>query len=734
MIMKLGFRQHLWLILRIITIIKYYKCVMTSSWTSFFKLSGASCLIALASGLFVPQPDASFDKSVPHDHGNFDLPAIHDVPALSFPQTAFLPKPAFTPLPLPEPQEMAALKRALEAYRNGKIQEGEEILQNVQDPAAKALAEWTLIRSGAALSFTRISTFLKKTPEWPPQFAIRRLEDILFSSREPAAKIITFFNNQKPLTPSGRFALAKAYKVQGDTQQAIKMARALWREDNFGSALETKILSEFSQDLRLEDHRFRMERLIFREEWERAFRAATLAGPDYKALVTTRRAVADQLGSAPKLIAAIPTALQKDSSYIFVQAQYLRRQKKAGESAKLIENLTRDPNLLVDGDEWWVERRLIARQLLDQGDAEGAYKVVSNHVAQSNTNIIEAEFHSGWIALRFLNDAEKALPHFIKADSLSETPISVARTAYWRARALEHVGQKEEANRFFERAASYPIAYYGQMARTRLGRTDMVLRPSPANRLEDRATLEQHLPVRALRILHALGLKEQALPLFADLAKHLKSEEQLEALGDVAQDLGDPRALLSVGKTGVQRGFALDHHAFPIFGIPFASTRENIDKALVFAIARQESAFDPRALSGAGARGLMQMMPDTARRTAQRFNVPFEVSRLTEDAAYNARLGAAHLNELSEDWAGSLILMAASYNAGGGNVRKWIDAYGDPRKASVDPIDWVERIPFSETRNYVQRVVENYQVYRHRLNPGRIVVLSETDMARKIAR
>jgi soluble lytic murein transglycosylase len=336
--------------------------------------------------------------------------------------------------------------------------------------------------------------------------------------------------------------------------------------------------------------------------------------------------------------------------------------------------------------------------------------------------------------LRFLKDAEKSLPHFEKADTLSETPISVARTAYWRARALEQAGRSEEARRSFKRAAAYPIAYYGQMARTRLGLSDMVLRPSPSGRLEDRIALEQQTPVRALRLLHALGLKEQALPLFADLAKHLKTEEQLEALGDLAQDLGDARAVLSVGKTGVQRGFALDRHAFPVFGIPLTSTSESIDKALVFAIARQESAFDPRALSGAGARGLMQMMPDTARRTAQRFNVPFEVSRLTEDAAYNARLGAAHLNELSDDWAGSLILMAASYNAGGGNVRKWVEAYGDPRKASVDPIDWVERIPFSETRNYVQRVMENYQVYRHRLNPGRIVLLSEIDMARKVAR
>jgi soluble lytic murein transglycosylase len=220
---------------------------------------------------------------------------------------------------------------------------------------------------------------------------------------------------------------------------------------------------------------------------------------------------------------------------------------------------------------------------------------------------------------------------------------------------------------------------------------------------------------QGLKKLYEAGMRDLAITLSSDLASRLADAAHLDALGHLVTDARDPRALLTVGKTAVQRGFPLDLHAFPTLGIPaFEPVGDRVEKAMVYAITRQESAFDPSAQSSAGARGLMQLMPDTARRTAKRFGVDFDLGRLL-DPAYNAKLGAAHLGELMDDWKGSHILMFASYNAGGGNVSKWIKAYGDPRSPNVDPIDWVERIPFSETRNYVQRVMENLLVYRSRL-------------------
>jgi soluble lytic murein transglycosylase len=222
--------------------------------------------------------------------------------------------------------------------------------------------------------------------------------------------------------------------------------------------------------------------------------------------------------------------------------------------------------------------------------------------------------------------------------------------------------------------------------------------------------------VRALKLLHAAGADDLALGLYSDLAQKLSGLAQLDALGALAAEHGNPRAVLVVGKTAVQRGFPLDTHAYPVIGVPsFPTIGDPVEEAMVYAITRQESAFNARALSSAGARGLMQLMPATAKRTAKRFKVDFDVKRLVEDPAYNAKIGAAHLGELMEDWRGSHILAFASYNAGGGNVSKWIKAYGDPRSPGVDAVDWIERIPFSETRNYVQRVMENLKVYRHRL-------------------
>jgi soluble lytic murein transglycosylase len=375
----------------------------------------------------------------------------------------------------------------------------------------------------------------------------------------------------------------------------------------------------------------------------------------------------------------------------------------------------RDPNVLVDGDDWWDERRLIARKLLDEGKYEDAYQVASLHGAEGAAERIEAEFHAGWIALRFLHKPEQAAKHFAEATNIAGTPISVARAAYWQGRALEAAGAAGDARRHYQRAADKPTTYYGQLAREKLGLPLELRRPDQLD-AEGREAFEALVPVQALRLLGQIGETELAIALYADLARSFSDSAQLDALGSLAAEQNNPRAMLTVGKTAVQRDFPLDPYAYPVSGIPsFEPVANPVDPAMVYAIARQESAFNPQAQSSAGARGLMQLMPATAKRTAERFGLGFDVKRLTQDPVYNAKIGSAHLSELMGDWKGSYVLAFASYNAGGGNVMKWIKAYGDPRKPGVDEVDWIERIPFHETRNYVQRVLENLAVYRRRL-------------------
>jgi soluble lytic murein transglycosylase len=608
------------------------------------------------------------------------------------------------------------LREAVEHYRRGRVAEGDKVRETITDPTARALTEWIAIRSGAALGHARIHAFLRDNPGWPTGAMIRRrAEESLLSDRRSPAAVRAFFADAPPVSPGGKLALALALKGDGEEARAAELVRDTWRSDSTSPEFEARVLEAFPGVLTREDHRIRMERHAFRGSWETARRAAGRAGEGYAALLKARQAVAGRSKKAEALLAAVPASLRTDPSFLFARAHHLRRAGKYTEAARVMAAAPRAPDALVDGDAWWIERRLIARELLDLGENRAAYEVARGHGARSDQNRIDAEFHAGWIALRFLGEPETAAAHFAVASTIAETPISVARAAYWQGRAAEAAARPGEARWFYERAALRAITYYGQLARAKLGQDTLPLRSVEADEAA-KAEVERLAAVRALRLLYRVDALDLTLPLYADFAARLNDPRHLDAVGDLAVAHNDARGLLALGKAAVQRGFPLDLHAYPTLGIPnFQAVGGRVESAMVYAIARQESAFHPSAVSHAGARGLMQLMPATAKRTAQRFKVGFQADRLTTDPAYNAKLGAAHLSELMEDWKGSLILTFASYNAGGGNVARWIKAYGDPRRPDVDPVDWVERIPFAETRNYVQRVTENFLVYRQRL-------------------
>jgi soluble lytic murein transglycosylase len=445
-------------------------------------------------------------------------------------------------------------------------------------------------------------------------------------------------------------------------------------------------------------------------------RAATLAGTDVLALAKARAAVINQ-DASDKLFQQVPMPLKADPGYLFAQIQKLRRADKIKEATDIMLSAPRDPERLVNGDEWWVERRLLARKLLDQGDTKTAYRLCDEHSAQSNEMKIEAEFHAGWIALRFLNDPIHAAPHFAKAAEIAATPMSIARAAYWQGRAAEADAADDAMTRaqaFYEKAASYPSTYYGQLARLRLRPSTLPIGPVTGSVASADARTDV---IRAVALLFSVGEKDLATSLAAESAQHLKDEAQVLALADVVAKQQDAHLSLMIGKLATQRGISLDQLAFPTYGIPdFEPLQNSADRSVIYSVARQESAFDPKALSHAGAMGLMQMIASTAKQTAQRAGLAFSPDRLLADATFNAQLGAAHLGALLAEQRGSFILTFAAYNAGGKHVKEWIDAYGDPRTPGVDPIDWVERIPFTETRNYVQRVLENLAVYQARFN------------------
>lgn len=610
--------------------------------------------------------------------------------------------------------DIPGLREALAAYASGDVGKGDDEASRVDDPLAKITLEWVALQKDSR-NFQRMSTFLAAHPDWPAKaMLLRRIDDILFVDKARPQLAAAWYATHQPQSASGRLALARAEIAAGKDKQGKARIAAVWRNEDLSTWLENQVIKEFGDVLTQADHKARAIRFAYPGK-PAATRAAAKAGDDVGALIKARMAVVNQTAS-DKLMEAVPAELQKDPLYLLSKAQKLRRAGDLDAAMKTIDEAPRDAAALVDPDEWWVERRVLARKLLDAKRPEDAYKLCAGHSALGREQFIEAEFHAGWIALRFLNDPQRAMPHFDRIAARAETPISRARAAYWQGRTAEALGDRDRARGFYRAAANDPTVYYGQLARARLGETLADLRkPREIARGDQRAAA-----TRVAEMLIALGEKDLAATLATEAGKGMKDDAQIAALADVAARAGDARVTLAIGKNALQRGHTLDEAAYPAFGIPaFEPAANSAPLAVVYAIARQESAFAPRAQSGAGAKGLMQMIDATAKRTAQQIGVAFDKSRLLDDPAFNAQLGAAHLGQLIADFRGSYIMTFAAYNAGPRRVKEWIEAYGDPRDPSIDPVDWVERIPFTETRNYVQRVTENLEIYRLRFNDAR---------------
>ncbi|MBV9461171.1 MAG: lytic transglycosylase domain-containing protein, partial [Bradyrhizobium sp.] len=389
--------------------------------------------------------------------------------------------------------------------------------------------------------------------------------------------------------------------------------------------------------------------------------------------------------------------------------------EQVADAARLVLSAPKETMARQDTDAWWRLRRMLARRLLDQGDVQNAYAIVRD-AAQPATENYRSDFHfmQGWIALRYLNDAKTALTHFAHVDDGCVIPTTLARANYWRGRAEEVLGNKEAMRVNYEEAARHTTAYYGQLARARLGFDNIALRDPPQ---VDHASDTANDIVRAVEMLYAVGERETALYFAADLGDDSSDVPTLSAVAEAIGRNNDAHAMLELGKSALARGLAVDAYAFPTIGIPqHSAIGPAIDRSIIYSVARTESSFNQRDRSSASAVGLMQVTPEAARDTAKRFKVDYDWDRLVSDPVYNTQMGAAELSALLAEYKGSYLMTFAGYNAGRGRVRDWIKAHGDPRDSDVDAVDWVERIPFSETRNYVQRVMENLLVYQARFD------------------
>ena len=612
-----------------------------------------------------------------------------------------------------------ALENVIELLRKHKPDDASQTESTISDPVARKLGEWLILRSdGNNVTVERYRAFIAANPSWPSQtFLRRRLEAALWDDKREDAAIWSWFENESPVSAKGRLALAKAMIARGDRGNAERLVREAWRNDPMSEDTEGSALDMFGAFLTAGDHKARMDALLYGIENEAAgMRAAKRLGSGHLALAKARVAANRKGGNLKALLDAVPRELHSDPGYLFAKIQLLRREEKFTEAAQLMMSAPKDPGRLHNLDEWWIERRLLARKMIDVNEFRTAY-LIARDAALPARDIYktEQEFTAGWIALRFLNDPSLASQHFARIGVGSVNPTALARAGYWQGRAAEAAGRAQEARAAYTRAAEQSTSYYGQLARAKLGLPQIELNGAPAARGRSPERLEI---VRAAQLLYELDESEIAIPMLADMGEN-GDPEALVGLGEIASRYSDARGMLLMGKAALNRGLPFDFYAYPVNGIPsFKQIGPEVERSIVYAIARQESAFNPSVVSPAQAYGLMQVTPDAARYVCKRHGATYDLARLKNDPVYNATLGAAELGGLLEDYRGSYIMTFAAYNAGRGSVKKWIERYGDPRDPKIDAVDWVELIPFSETRNYVQRIMENLQVYRARFGGG----------------
>ena len=641
----------------------------------------------------------------------------------------------FEPAPVAavSPDDIAAVKRVIEATRKGKEADADAAQKSISDPAARKLAEWVILRSdNTKPSFERYAAFVSANPNWPhaPLFR-RRAENALWNDGVSDAAVLAFFTNHKPRTAKGRYMLARTLLAKGDREGAAALVRYAWRHEECSADVENKVLEMYGSMLTRADHKVRMEQRFYADDVEAGMRAATRLGGDELAIGRARAAVIKRLSNAKALLDAVPASARQDPGYIFSRVQWLRKDNKPEEAGQLILTVPQDPAALVDLDQWWLERRILVRKLLDDNDPQTAYRVARDAAPPPRGfHRVDAFFTAGWIALRFLHDPKTAAAHFAHIVENTVSPYALSRSGYWQGRTAEAMGQRARAKAYYETAAQYTATYYGQIARARLGLTDLGLRGPPSLPPAAHGMMGNFEVVRAAEILYALNERDFLASIYAELGESGTDVAGLSALAEVAGKHGDGRAMLLLGEGAYGRGLPLEYYAYPTVGLPdYPPIAPPIDSAVAYSIARQESHFSQKVVSVAHAMGLMQVTPAAAIDTAKKFKAVYNRARLLSDPVYNMQMGAAELSNLLAGYNGSYILTFAGYNAGRGRVRQWIAAYGDPRDPKVDPVDWVERIPISETRNYVARIMENLQVYRARFGGGNRLMI-EADLKR----
>lgn len=568
------------------------------------------------------------------------------------------------------------------------------------------LIQWQRLRAGDG-TLTDYEDFLARRGDWPGLALLREKAEVAVARSSTPSRVLAFFGDRLPRTAGGALAVIQALTATGRAAEAEAEARRAFTDLPLSEAEQAALLARFPGLATLADTR--LEAMLWEGETAEARRMLPLASPGMAALARARLALMARAEGVNELVKAVPPALTDHPLLAHARMDWRIYRDLWPEAADLMLSQSN----LGKPEKWAKRRAQLARHMLRDAEPRQAYRIAATHQLREGADYADLEFLAGFIALRSLNDPATALTHFRHLEAAVATPISVSRALYWQGRALEAMGDAT-ARDHYSRAARHQTAYYGQLAAEKLGLALDAALITPQSRAKwHEQPFAQSSVLEAGLLLLKAGEPAQAKRFFLHLGES-QSDSDLAALADLALTLNQPHIAVLLAKQAAERGVILPDAYYPVPDL-IPSEGLAVSRAFALAISRRESEFDIAAQSSAGARGLMQLMPETAERMAQGLGLEFALSRLTTDPQFNATLGSAYLAKLVEEFGPSVALVASGYNAGPGRPRRWITEFGDPRSAAVDIVDWVEMIPISETRTYVMRVSESLVIYRAKL-------------------
>lgn len=624
-------------------------------------------------------------------------------------------------------KDIEIYKSAFRLVEKDRWKEARREAARAKEPLLEKVVIWLdLTRPGPGRSFEEMTKFLADNPGWPMRERLTAQAERAMPDVQSTDKVLSWFGERDPLTAPGAIKLLGALKSSGQAERAKRVAVQAWVALDFSKEQETDFLARFKDLLTPADHIARLDRLLWDDQPEQATRMLKRVDEAHALLGKTRMQLRDKKITASSARGSVPKDLRRDPGLVYEMARWLRREGKVENAVALLDpppTGARRPDLL------WDELYRASRELLSRGDISAAYRLAAAHGTETGDAFVEGEFFAGWIALRYLEEPDVAAKHFLALYSGAKSVISKARGAYWSGRAAEAKGDTAAATDWYRNAARNLTVFYGQLAASRLP-DPIHLNMDSGIRADDAETaaFNKLELVRVARQLTAIGEKERIRPFIVNLTNKAAKPTEYALLAGLAKSLKRDDLAIHVAKEARQSGVELTEFLFPTLRVPDGGSPE---PALTLAIIKQESAFDQHAKSSAGALGLMQLMPSTARPLAKKVGVKkLDEKTLLSDPNFNMQLGRLYLSQMIDRFSGSYIMAVAAYNAGPSRVRDWSNLYGDPRMTETDAIDWIENIPFNETRNYVMRVMENLQIYRSLLNQDGIRIALDDDLNR----